>query len=124
MSGTDSQQEQPNQITFWQLNVNKSAEAQLALLHNSGVWHAGDILAIQEPYLDFNNRMHVTPGWHMLYPSTHLLDGSDRSCSVLLVKTSISTNNWAQVAVPSLDVTVVRLHSAAGWILCINVYNP
>jgi hypothetical protein len=99
-------------------------EVQLALLHNTGIWHAGDILTIQEPYLDFNNRTCATPGWHVLYPSTHLLDGSDRSRSILLIRTSISTNDWAQVAVPSPDVTAVRLHSAAGWILCINVYNP
>ena len=58
----------PNQLHIYQLNCNTSNDAQLIMLNsrNPNDW---DIIALQEPYIDFNGVTQATPPWWVIYPS-------------------------------------------------------
>jgi hypothetical protein len=111
------------ELVIWQLNVNKSLEAQLAFTHDPAV-RAATIIALQEPYLDSFNNSRPPPGWRSIYPSTHLTLGAQRSRSFMAIHPQLSTNDWEQVDCPSPDITAIRIRTDIGWTLIVNVYNP
>ncbi|KAF8600951.1 hypothetical protein BDV93DRAFT_415897, partial [Ceratobasidium sp. AG-I] len=80
------------------------------------------LIAIQEPYLDHLGSSRPPPGWRPVYPTPHFLDNAPRSRSFIAVNPVLSTNDWEQVPCPSPDITAVRLVTAVGPILIINVY--
>ncbi|CUA75215.1 putative RNA-directed DNA polymerase from transposon BS [Rhizoctonia solani] len=94
----------PSRLSIWQLNVNKSNEAQIAFAHDPDARNA-TVVAIQEPYLDHLNSSRAPPGWTPIYPSHHHLKDQLRSRSFL-------------------DVTALKVQTPAGPILICNVYNP
>ena len=107
-------------LRIWQQNLNRSAEAQADLLHSANP-DEFDILALQEPYIDFLNLTRATGHWRVVYPATHHR-GKERSRSVLLVNAKISTNEWSPVAVPSPDITAITLVAGGHKIHLFNMY--
>ncbi|QRW06107.1 Reverse transcriptase from transposon X-element protein [Ceratobasidium sp. AG-Ba] len=113
------------QDTFriWQLNVNKSEVAQLALTGDPRV-RSSSILAIQEPFLDPLDHSRFPLGWTSVYPSTHGRKNSPRSRAFIAINPSLSTNGWEQLACNCADIAAIRVLTDRGQITVINVYNP
>ena len=109
-------------IRIWQQNTRKSLTAQLATLHS--VRDEYDIICIQEPHMDFQAMSRATSVWTAVYPSSfkHDKDGPPAR-ALTLVRTRISTNNWTQTPIDSLDVVAICLTSARGTLHVYNIYN-
>ncbi|KAG8825308.1 hypothetical protein FRC18_010345 [Serendipita sp. 400] len=60
------------QLKILQINLNKSHEAQLDLLHAACKDY--DIIAIQEPWISSSGNTAAGQHWRVFYPSTKLLD--------------------------------------------------
>lgn len=109
-------------LRVWQQNVNKSLEAQLDMLNTISPKDI-DIIAIQEPYFDFNGFSRGSAHWSIVYPPNHRSLPS-RARSLLLVNTRLNSNTWHSLEIPSGDVTGIRIRSADGHdILLYNIYN-
>src|ERR1700678_1885780 len=109
-------------IRIWQQNTRKSLTAQLATLHS--VRDEYNIICIQEPHMDFQAMSRATSVWTAVYPSSfkHDKDGPPAR-ALTLVRTRISTNNWTQTPIDSLDVVAIRLTCTRGTLHIYNVYN-
>ena len=83
---------------------------------------AADIVAVQEPYIDRNNRTRANLRWTAVYPSTHDTNPA-HSRSLLLVSTNLSTDAWSPLSIPSPDITGIIISSPHGRIIVYNVYN-
>jgi hypothetical protein len=109
----------PETIRIWQQNTRKSLTVQLATLHS--VEDKYDIICIQEPHLDFQAMSRATSVWTSVYPTgfKHDKEGTPPR-ALTLVHTRLSTNNWTQVPVNSLDIVAI-------WLTCergrLNIYN-
>src|ERR1700684_1377247 len=90
---------EPRKLRIWQQNINRSLEGQLDLLHTLKA-EKYDIVAIQEPHIDFLGRTRANPHWSVIYPKHHLVDPR-KSRSVILVNRSLSTNNWDDLDIAS-----------------------
>lgn len=123
MSNTPDPATSTKALNIWQLNTNKSNEAQTAFAHDPSVL-AGSLIAIQEPYLDHLSSSRPPAGWRPVYPTPHFREGAPRSRSFIAVNPALSTNDWEQIACPSSDITSIRVITTAGPVLIINVYNP
>ena len=112
-----------NKITIWQQNVNKSPSCQHDLLGNNQLNKMGiNIIALQEPAVNFVDRTIASKDWFPIYPSTYsLTPGKTRS--LLLINTSISLDSWEQIDVPSGDITAARIRGPENNLLIFNVYN-
>src|SRR5271170_6998718 len=95
-------------LRIWQQNLNKSLEGQLDLLHSLKA-EKYNVIAIQEPHIDFLGRTRANPYWSVIYPINHLVNPK-KTRSVLLINRNISTNNWEGLNINSSDVTGVHLH--------------
>ena len=115
------QNDVPNQLRIYQLNCNASNDAQLIMLNslNPNDW---DIIAIQEPYIDFNGVTRATHPWRVIYPSRHYLSAGDTR-SIMLINKNLATNHWESLPIDSSDVTAVRLTGDFGEVRILNVYN-
>jgi len=82
-----------------------------------------DIIAIQEPWLNYLNNARGSAYWRILYPSDHLLDGASCSRSILMINTNISTDAYTQLHIPSGDITAVRFNGTFGSLNLFNIYN-
>ncbi|KAI9064185.1 hypothetical protein FKP32DRAFT_1551169, partial [Trametes sanguinea] len=80
-----------------------------------------DILAIQEPYIDFLGRTRATHHWYVVYPTAHY-DSAGRTRSVLLVNKRLSTNAWSPISLPSSDVSAISILSGGSRIHLFNLY--
>ncbi|RPD56722.1 hypothetical protein L227DRAFT_508062, partial [Lentinus tigrinus ALCF2SS1-6] len=99
-------------LRIWQQNLNKSLDAQSYLI-NTALDDSYDIIALQEPYLDWNKLTRAHSRWVVLYPGGHH-DTQERSRAVMLVSAKLSTKAWYQVTSKSPDMTVVSLKTADG----------
>lgn len=108
-------------LKLWQQNLNKSLEGQLDLLQSLRD-NDYDIVALQEPHIDFLGRTRANAYWRVIYPKRHLADPT-KTRAVILINRNISTNNWDEIPVDSPDVTGVRLHGEFGAICLLNIYN-
>jgi len=108
-------------LRIWQQNLNKSQEAQADLINNIQEY---DLVVIQEPYIDHLNRTRATSRWRVLYPSRHFHDNSPHTRSVILVNTSLLSENWTQLEIHSADVTAIQLQTEIGEVRIFNIYNP
>ena len=97
----------PKRLRIWQQNLNKSDKAQFNLI-NTLLHKDWDILLLQELYINNLGNTKATSRWHVIYPSSHLTDGS--ACrSVILVNAELDTNTWAQVPLEgSNDITLLQ----------------
>jgi hypothetical protein len=110
-----------NQLHIYQLNCNTSNDAQLIMLNslNPNDW---DIIALQEPYIDFKGVTHATLPWYIVYPSRHSTKPQDTR-SVMLVNKKLSTNSWESLQLDSSDITAIQLSGDFGYIRVFNIYN-
>ena len=111
----------PRRLRLWQQNLNRSLEGQLDLLQSLKDKYY-DIVALQEPHIDFLGRTRANAHWSVIYPKRHLANPS-KTRAIILINHNISTNNWDEIPLTSMDVTGVRLHGGFGAICLLNIYN-
>ena len=104
-------------LRIFQQNLNKSDKAQYDLI-NSPIHNNWDLILLQEPYINALGNTKANHNWHVLYPMSHLANGSVKQ-SVILVNTLLDTNTWKQLPFShSNDVTVFQLeHCKISYIL-------
>ncbi|KAG1854508.1 hypothetical protein F4604DRAFT_1932756 [Suillus subluteus] len=97
-----------NELRIWQPNLNASLTVQASLLNNHIIanW---DIIAIQEPHINFLRNTSANHHWHVLYPTLHYTQPQSKTRAVTLISTSLDTNSWKQVSFPSSDAVVIQL---------------
>ena len=120
MSDTTEARE-PRMLRIWQQNINRSLEGQLDLLQSLKD-NDYDIVALQEPHIDFLGRTRANAHWTVIYPKRYLVDPS-KTRALIFINREISTNNWDEIPLDSVDVTGVRLHGEFGAICLLNIYN-
>ena len=108
-------------LYIWQRNINRSLEGQLDLLHSLEA-NKYDIVAIQEPHVDFLGCTWANPYWSVIYPRQHL-DNPKKTRFVMLINQSILTNNWEALNILSNNITGVWLHDALRSLCILNIYN-
>lgn len=106
-------------LRIYQINCNKSNTAQSHIINLSPAdW---DIIAIQEPYIDFQNLSRTTTLWRIVYPYNHSTTATSRT--ILLISKSLSTDSWEAIPVSSPDITAVQISGEFGKLRLFNVYN-
>ena len=112
-----------SELTIWQQNISKSQTGQHDLISSSKLAHVGiDIVALQEPAMNFLGKTIATRDWIPIYPSTHEKEPG-KTRSLMLVNASLPTEGWEQVEFPSGDVTVLRITGSWGKMTVFNIYN-
>lgn len=109
-------------LRIWQQNLNASLTAQASLLNNNDMdeW---DVVAIQEPHINFLRNTHANHHWHVIYPTQHFSHPRQRTRAVMLINAKLDTNTWKQIAFPSSDVVVIQLKGPYGRCTIFNLYN-
>ncbi|KAH9962592.1 hypothetical protein BC827DRAFT_1086453, partial [Russula dissimulans] len=108
---------------IWQQNVNKSPACQHDLLSGKLLTDMKiDIVALQEPSVNFLNLTVASKNWTPVYPSSHATS-PDKTRSITLISVTLSTESWEQLAFPSGDVTVISLTCNYGKLILFNIYN-
>lgn len=110
-------------ISIWQQNVNKSPTCQHELISSAKLARRGiDIVALQEPAINFLGNTVTARDWIAVYPSTHSVDPT-KTCSLFLIRSNILTEKWKQIEFPSEDVTAIQISGNWGEITIYNIYN-
>ena len=109
-------------LRFWQQNLNKSSDAQLDFLHRLHPKEF-DIATIQEPHINFLGNAQATSKWVTIYPSTHGSQPKQTRALMMVNRTTISSNAWIQIDVPSPDIVAAQIVTANGTLRIYNVYN-
>lgn len=113
--------EEQRSIQIRQQNINKSLISQLDLLQS--LRHDDyDVCTIQEPYIDFRGKTRANRQWITVYPNTHQ-EYPDKTRSIILVNTNLSTDTWKQLQFRHPDITAVEITGNFGTLQIINVYN-
>src|ERR1700677_4382633 len=113
----------PHFLSIWQQNINKSSASQHDLISSGKLLEDNiDIIALQEPAINFLGKAIATKDWIAIYPTTHNANPV-KSRSIILLKASLCTDNWTQIDFPSGDVTAVQLTGAWGKLTIFNIYN-
>src|ERR1700730_19346187 len=121
-STTDYDHNTKQHLVIWQQNLNKSSDAQLDLLHYLYP-DQYDIVATQEPYINFLGNTQATSHWITVYPTGHLDRMNKTRALIMINRFSISTNSWTQIDIDSPDVVGVQVVSEQGTLRLVNVYN-
>ncbi|KAG2057393.1 hypothetical protein BDR06DRAFT_878193, partial [Suillus hirtellus] len=79
-------------LKIWQHNLNTSLAAQESLLNRQMITDY-NIVAIQEPHVNFLRNTQANHRWHVLYLSHHHSHPQTRACAVILINTSLNTNS-------------------------------
>ena len=99
-----------SKLTIWQQNLNKSKTGQHDLISSGKVAYANiNIVAIQEPAMNFLDKTIIARDWFPVYPSTHK-ERLKKTPSLILMNSSILTENWEHIEFKSGDVMVVKIH--------------
>jgi hypothetical protein len=110
-------------LSIWQQNVNKSPTCQHNLISNTSLVDANiGIVTLQEPAINHLGLTTATKEWTVIYPSTHT-NTPNKTRSVTLIRSSISTDSWNQMEFPSSDMTVTQLYGDWGKLTVFNIYN-
>ena len=96
-----------------QQNANKSLKATADLLAKVNTEKC-DIIAIQEPYINFLGNARTSPKWYSIYPRTHYINKNKRTHSMILISKKIATDSWSAIDVGSPDVTAVKIKTQTG----------
>jgi hypothetical protein len=113
----------PLTLTIWQQNVNKSSTCQHDLISSARLAKRGiDLVALQEPSINTFGTTIASRDWIPIYPTTHSA-APHKTRSLLLLRSTLLTENWKQIDFPSGDVTVVQLNGKEGQTVIFNVYN-
>ena len=111
------------ELAIWQQNLNKSPNCQHGLLSSGRLAkHNIDIIALQEPAINFLNKTIAARDWVPLYPSTHEKQ-PEKTRSITLIRGDLLTENWEQLDFPSGDVTALRIKEKWGTLTLFNIYN-
>jgi hypothetical protein len=103
--------------------LNRSQTGQHHLISSSKLTDAGiDIVALQEPAINFLGNMVASRDWIPLYPSTHEKDPK-KTRAVILINSRIPTENWEQVDFHSSDMVIIKISADWGQIVLFNIYN-
>ena len=105
----------PNEIKHLRIrqqNTNKSLYAVLDLLGKCPP-DKYDIIAIQEPYIDFLGNAD---------PKTHYINKERRMRSMILISKKIATDTWTTLDSRSPDITAVKIKTHNSVILIFNLY--
>jgi hypothetical protein len=117
------QNSSPLTLTIWQQNVNKSSTCQHDLISSARLAKRGiDLVALQEPSINTFGTTIASRDWIPIYPTTHSA-APHKTRSLLLLRSTLLTENWKQIDFPSGDVTVVQLNGKEGQTVIFNVYN-
>jgi hypothetical protein len=111
MAGTNNVNRNRNGITLkiWQQNVNKSSTCQHDLISSARLAKEGiDIVALQEPCINYYRSTVTTKDWTIVYPTTHALEPT-KTRSLILIRANIRTDSWKQIDVSTGDVTAVKI---------------
>ena len=123
MAVTTATKDTQSELTIWQQNLNKSQTGRHDLISSGKLVHVNiNIVAIQEPAMNFLDKTIAARDWIPVYPSTHEKEPR-KTRSLLLMRSSLPMENWEQVEFQSGDVTVVRIHGDWGQITLFNIYN-
>jgi ribonuclease HI len=110
----------PNELKLLQQNLNKSNEAQSALLHDT---HNAHILLLQEPYINKSGNTTIgTSGWTSIYP-TRCNERDTKIRSVILVRSDMNTDSYEPLDIPHSDITGISLKCEFGLLRIFNLYN-
>ena len=110
-------------LAIWQQNLNKSPNCQHDLLSSGRLArHNIDIIALQEPSVNFLNKTIATRDWTPLYPSTHEKH-PEKTRSITLIRSDLLTESWEQLDFPSGDVTALQVKEEWGTLTIFNIYN-
>jgi hypothetical protein len=110
-------------INIWQQNVNKSPASQHDLISSKYLIEIGvNIVALQEPAINYFNKTIATKDWVPIYPSTHSKH-PNKTRSVTLIRATLTLDSWQQLDFPSGDVTVIQLVGNWGKLTIFNIYN-
>ncbi|KIK34517.1 hypothetical protein CY34DRAFT_33211, partial [Suillus luteus UH-Slu-Lm8-n1] len=82
-----------------------------------------DLIAIQEPHINFLRNTSANHHWHVLYPSLHYTQPQHKTRAVTLISASLDTNSWKQISFPSSDVVIIQLSGPYGNCTIFNIYN-
>ena len=123
MAITSENEGMQSELVIWQQNLNKSQVGQHDIISSGKLVHANmDLVAIQEPALNFKDNTIAGRDWIAIYPSTHRKEPR-KARSPLLMSRRLPTKNWEQVEFNSGDVMVVKITSNWGQITLFNIYN-
>ena len=110
-------------LAIWQQNLNKSPNCQHSLISSGRLAkHNIDIIALQEPSINFLDKTIASRDWVPLYPTTHEKQPK-KTRSVTLIRSDLLTENWEQLDFPSGDVTALRIKEQWGTLTIFNIYN-
>lgn len=104
-----------------QQNTNKSLTATLDLLSRCSL-DRYDVIAIQEPYIDFLGNACTNAHWYSIYPQSHYKEGQQRTRSMILVNKRIATESWSAIEVGSPDITAIKMETQTGEVIIYNIY--
>lgn len=120
---TDNVSGMQSELIIWQQNMNKSQTGQHDIISSGKLVYANiDIIAIQEPALNFMDKTITTRDWIPIYPSKHEKEPK-KMRSIILINSRLPTENWEQVDFQLGDVTVVKISSIWGQLTLFNIYN-
>ncbi|KAJ3979256.1 hypothetical protein F5890DRAFT_1449340, partial [Lentinula detonsa] len=94
-------------------------------MHNflHGTESKADIIAIQEPYIDFLGRTRALRHLHVIYPKRHRDQWKERTTrSLLMVNKRLLTESWTALSIDHPDVTAIQVTGNYGTIRVFNVY--
>ena len=112
-----------DKLIIWQQNVNKSSACQHDLISSGRLVNAQiDLIALQEPSINFLNKTIAARDWIVIYPTTHITS-PNLTRSIFLIRSSILTDSWSQIDFPSGDVTAIQIKGSWGKISIFNIYN-
>ncbi|KAH9960264.1 hypothetical protein BC827DRAFT_1133500, partial [Russula dissimulans] len=80
-----------------------------------------DLIALQEPSVNFLNLTIVSKSWTPVYPTSHA-SSPDKTRSLILVSATLRSESWEQLAFPSGDVTVISFTCNYGKFILFNIY--
>jgi endonuclease/exonuclease/phosphatase family metal-dependent hydrolase len=117
----NGENQQITKLRVRQQNVNKSLTATSEMLAKCSP-DQYDILAIQEPHIDFLGNTRATPSWYTVYPDAHFREKEKRTRSMILINKKINTGTWRAVEMGTPDVTAIMIRTNTGDVLIINTY--
>ena len=100
---------------------NKSLTATMDLLAKANTDNY-DIIAIQEPYINFLGNVRSNPGWYSVYPRTHYINRNKRTHSMILISRKMATNSWSTIDIGSPDITAVKVKTQTSSVTIYNLY--
>jgi len=70
-----------------------------------------DIIALQEPYMDFLGLTQANLHWNVIYPSNKNQENQNRTCSIMLISTKINSSQIQQINIQSSDIAAVQINT-------------